>query len=82
MFRKKLSEVIINIKTKFLTGELKGDFVRSDHDNFSAWGFVTVTCQGCDINLIRIHLLLDMFSHNSNSSGPVILLKRMASGVL
>jgi len=34
-----LSEININVTTKLLTGELKGDFVRSDRENFSAWGF-------------------------------------------
>jgi len=33
------------------------------------------------LNLTRIHLLLDVFEHNSNLNGPVILLKRMTSGV-
>ena len=77
-----MSEVIINETTKFLAGELEGDFVRSDHDNFSTWGFVKATCQRCGINLTRIHLLLEVFKHNNNLSGHAILLKGMASGVL
>ena len=44
-------------------------------------GICKVTYQRCDVNLTRIHLLLEMFEHNSNLSGPVILLKRMTSGV-
>jgi len=69
------------ITTNFLAEKLKGDFVRSDCDNFFAWRFVKVTYQRCDVNLIRIHLLLEVFEHNSNLSGPIILLKRMATGV-
>jgi len=76
-----LSEIIINVTTKFFAGELEGDFVRSDRNNFSAWRFVKVTCQRCDVNLTRIYLLLEVFEQNSNLNGPVILLKRMASGV-
>ena len=74
-------ELKINITTKFLVGGLKGDFFRSDHDNYSSRRFVKVTCQKCDVNLTRIHLLLKVFKHNSNLSESVILLKRMASGV-
>ena len=37
--------------------------------------------QRCDVILIRIHLLLAVFEHNSNLSRHVILLKRMTSGV-
>jgi len=81
LFPENLSEVIINITTKFLTGELEGDFVRSDRDNFSAWRFVKVTCQRYDINLIMIHLLSEAFEYNDNLSGPVILLKRITSGL-
>jgi len=44
LFLEKLSEVIVNVTTKFLAGELKGDFIWSDHDNFSGWGLVKVTC--------------------------------------
>jgi len=64
-----LSEVIINVTsrnscggliTKFLTGELEEDFVRSDRDKFSAWGFIKVTCQKCDVNLTKVHVLLEM----------------------
>ena len=76
-----MSEVIINVTTKFFAGELERDFIRSDYENFSAWEFVKLTYQRCDVNLIRIYLLLEVFEHNSNLSGPVILLKRMASGV-
>jgi len=43
---------------KFLAGELEGDFVRSDRDKFSAWGFIKVTYQRSDINLIEVHVLL------------------------
>jgi len=35
-----LSEVIINVTTKFLAGELERDYIWSDCNNFSAWGFV------------------------------------------
>jgi len=75
-----LSQININVTTKFLAGESEGDFVRSDRD-FSAWGFIKVTCQRCNVNLTKIHLLLEVFEQNNNLSGPVILLKRMASGV-
>ena len=51
---KMLSEVIINVTMKFLTGELEGGFVRSDRDNFSVWGFVTTVCQRYNVNLTRI----------------------------
>ena len=34
-----------------------------------------------DVNLIRIHLLLEVLEHNSNLSRPVVLLKKMTSGV-
>ena len=44
-------------------------------------GICKATCQRCDVNLTRIHLLLEVFEQNSNLSGPVILLKRMTSGV-
>ena len=44
-------------------------------------GIFKATCQRCDVNLTRIHLLLEMLEHNSNLSGPVVLLKRMTSGV-
>ena len=81
MFPRKLSEVIINVTTKFLAGELEGDFVRSDRDNFSVWRFVKITYQRCDVNLIRIDLLLEMLEHNINLSGPIILLKRMTSRI-
>ena len=39
------------------------------------------TCQRSDVNLTRIHLLLEVLEHNSNLNGPVVLLKRMTSGV-
>jgi len=77
-----LSDVIINVTTKFFAGKLEGDFVRNDRDNFSAWGFVKMTCQRCNINLVRIHLLLEVFEHNNNLSGPAILSQRMTSEVL
>ena len=35
---------MIYVTTRFFARELKGDFVRSDHDSFSAWEFVKVTC--------------------------------------
>jgi len=35
----------------------------------------------CNVNLTRIHLLSEVFEHNNNFSRPIILLKRMASGV-
>jgi len=38
-----MSEVIINVTTESLAGNLKGDFVRSNHDSFSAWGFIKAT---------------------------------------
>ena len=44
-------------------------------------GICKATCQRCDVNLTRIHLLSEVFEHNSNLSGPVILLKRMTSRV-
>jgi len=31
-----LSEIIINITTKFLAGKLEGDFVQSERDRFTA----------------------------------------------
>jgi len=40
LFLEKFLEVIINVTTKFLAGELEEDFVRSDRNNISAWGFV------------------------------------------
>ena len=39
------------------------------------------TCQRCGVNLTRIDLLLEVLKHNSNLSGPDVLLKRMTSGV-
>jgi len=45
-------------------------------------GDFEMTCQRCHVNLIRIHLLLGWdVEHNSNMSGPIILLKIMKSGV-
>ena len=44
-------------------------------------GICKAVCQRCDVNLTRIDLLLEVLEHNSNSSGPVVLLKRMTSGV-
>jgi len=65
-----------------LLGNLEGDFVRSDRNNFSAWGFVKAACQRYTINLTKIHLLLELFEHNSNLSGPASLWQRMTSEVL
>jgi len=45
------------------------------------WGSCKAICQRCDINLTRIHLLLEVLEPNSNLSEPVVLLKRMTSGV-
>ena len=45
------------------------------------WGFVKQFVRGCDVNLIGIYLLLEVLEHNSKSSQPVVLLKRMTSGV-
>jgi len=39
LFPEKLSEIIINITTKFLAGELERDFVRSERDKFAAGNF-------------------------------------------
>jgi len=64
-----MSEVIINVTTKFLVGELGEGSVRSDRDNFFTWGFIKITCKRCDIDLTRIYLLLEVFEHNSNLSG-------------
>ena len=33
-------------------------------------GIYKAICQRCDVNLIRIHLLLEVLEHNSNLSGP------------
>ena len=52
-----------------------------DHMSENSVGICKATCQRCDVNLIRIHLLSEIFEHNSNLSGPIILLKRMTSGV-
>jgi len=52
-----------------------------DHVSESFVETCKATCQRCDVNLTRIHSLLEVFEHNSNLSGPVILLKRMTSGV-
>ena len=46
LFRKKLLEIIINVTTKSLTGELEEDFVRSDRDSFPAWEFVKQLVRG------------------------------------
>ena len=80
LFSKKLSDVIINITTKFLAWKLEGDFVWSERDKFTVGDF-EITYQRCDVNLGKIHLLLEVFVHNSNLSERVILLKRMASEV-
>jgi len=42
-----------------------------DYMSENSVGFCKVTCQRYDVNLTRIHLLLDVFEHNSNLSGPV-----------
>ena len=52
-----------------------------DHMSENSVGICKATCQRYDVNLTRIRLLLEVFEHNSNLSGPVILLKRMTSGV-
>ena len=52
-----------------------------DHVSESFMGTCKATCQRCDVNLTRIHLLLEVLEHNSNLSGPVVLLKRMTGGV-
>ena len=52
-----------------------------DHVSESFVGICKVTCQRCDVNLTRIHLLLEVLEHNSNLSGPIVLLKRMTSGI-
>ena len=52
-----------------------------DHVSESFVGTCKATCQRCDVNLTRIQLLSEVFEHNSKLSGPVILLKRMTSGV-
>ena len=52
-----------------------------DHISENFVGFCKATCQRCDVNLTRIHLLLEVLEHNSHFSGPVVLLKRMTSGV-
>ena len=48
-----------------------------DYMSGNSMGICKATCQRCDVNLTRIHLLLEVFEHNSNLSGPVILLKRI-----
>ena len=53
----------------------------SDYMSENSVEICKANCQRCDVNLTRIHLLLEGFEHNSNLSGPVILLKRMTSGV-
>jgi len=52
-----------------------------DYMSENSMGICKATCQRCDVNLTRIHLLSEVFEHNSNLSGLVILLKRMTSGV-
>jgi len=42
LFPKVFSEISI----KSLAGELEGDFVRSDRNSFSAWGFVKQLVRG------------------------------------
>ena len=50
-----------------------------DYMSENSMGICKATCQRCDVNLTRIHLPLEVFEHNSNLSGPVILLKRKRS---
>ena len=52
-----------------------------DYMSENSVGICKATCQSCDVNLTMIHLLLEVFEYNSNLSGPIILLKRMTSGV-
>ena len=52
-----------------------------DHVSENSVGICKATRQRYDVNLIRIHLPLEVLEPNSNLSGPVILLKRMISGV-
>ena len=52
-----------------------------DHMLENFVGIRKATCQRCDVNLTRIHLPLEVLEHNNNLSGPVVLLKRMTSGV-
>ena len=44
-------------------------------------GIPEAICQRCGVNLTRIDLLLKVLKHNSNLSGPNVLLKRMTSGI-
>ena len=50
-----------------------------DHMSENFMGICKATCKRCDVNLTRIHLPLEVLEHNSNLSGPVILLKRKRS---
>ena len=52
-----------------------------DHVSENFVGTCKAICQRCDVNLIRIHLLLEVLERNSNLSGLVVLLKIMTSGV-
>jgi len=52
-----------------------------DHMSENSLGICKETCPRCDVNLTRIHLLLEVLENNSHLSGPVVLLKRMTSGV-
>ena len=52
-----------------------------DHISERFVGTCKATCQRCDVNLTRIHLLLEVIEHNSNLSGLVVLLNRMTSGL-
>ena len=52
-----------------------------DHISENFVGTCKATCQRCDVNFIRIHLLSEVLEHNSNLSEPVILLKEITSGV-
>ena len=52
-----------------------------DHMSENFVGICKATYQRCDVNLTRIHLLLEVLEQNSNLNGPIVLLKRMTSGV-
>jgi len=53
-----------------------------DHMSENFVGICKATCQRCDINLTRIHLLLEVLEHSSNLSGLSFCLKRMTSGFI
>ena len=52
-----------------------------DYMSENSVGICKAICQRCDVNLTRIHSLLEVLEHNSNLSGPVVLLKKMTSGL-